>query len=223
MSWPRPLSDRVSAVGALDDPARRALLDLVTARGAAVSRDEAAQALGLSRRATAFHLDRLAEAGLLTVEFRRLTGRTGPGAGRPAKLYRRIDDEVVVSVPERHYDLAGELLAGAVEDSASGGEPARDALLRRAREAGRELGRQAGTLEDVVRDHGYVPRSGADGATVLANCPFHRLARRHTDVVCHLNLELLRGAAEATGDPRPVVLAPAPDRCCVAILRRSES
>ena len=220
MPWSRPLSDRVSAVGALNDPARRALLDLVTARGAPVSRDEAAQVLGLSRRATAFHLDRLAEAGLLAVEFRRLTGRTGPGAGRPAKLYRRTDDEVAVSVPERHYDLAGELLAGAVEDSARDGEPAREALLRRARQAGRELGRQAGTLEDVVRDHGYVPRTGPDGATVLANCPFHRLAQRHTDVVCHLNLELLRGAAEATGDARPVVLDPAPDRCCVAILPR---
>jgi predicted ArsR family transcriptional regulator len=218
MPWPRPLSDRVAAVGALDDPARRALLELVTARGAPVGRDEAAQALGLSRRATAFHLDRLAEAGLLAVEFRRLTGRTGPGAGRPAKLYRRPDDEVEVSVPERHYDLAGELLAGAVEDSARTGEPARDALLRRAREAGRDLGRQAGTLEDVIRDHGYLPAPGSDAATVLGNCPFHNLARQHTDVVCHLNLELLRGAAEATGDPRPVVLDPGPGRCCVVIL-----
>jgi predicted ArsR family transcriptional regulator len=217
MPWPRPLSDRVSVVGALDDPARRALLDLVTSRADAVSRDDAAQALGLSRRATAFHLDRLAEAGLLAVEYRRLTGRTGPGAGRPAKLYRRAEEEVAVSVPERHYDLAGELLAGAVEDSATRGEPARDALLRRAREAGRELGRQGGSLEDVVRDHGYAPHVEPDGVTVLANCPFHRLAQRHTDVVCHLNLELLRGAAEATGDARAVVLEPAPGHCCVAI------
>jgi predicted ArsR family transcriptional regulator len=177
---------------------------------------------GPPRPATAFHLDRLAEAGLLAVEFRRLTGRSGPGAGRPAKLYRRADDEVAVSVPERHYDLAGELLAGAVEDSAGNGEPAREALLRRAREAGRELGRQAGTLEGVVRDHGYVPRTGPVGETVLANCPFHRLAQRHTDVVCNLNLELLRGAAEATGDPRRIVLDPAPDRCCVAILPPAE-
>src|ERR687885_536368 len=109
MEWSRPFADRVAAVSALDDPARRALLDLVTRSDGPVSRDEAAQALGLSRRATAFHLDRLAEKGLLTVEFRRLTGRTGPGAGRPAKLYRRTDDEVAVSVPERDYDLAGEL------------------------------------------------------------------------------------------------------------------
>ncbi len=213
----RPLPDRVAAVSALDDPARRALLELVTASEAPVGRDEAAQALGLTRRATAFHLDRLAEAGLVEVEFRRLTGRTGPGAGRPSKLYRRPGDEVAVSVPERHYDLAGELLAAAVEANAVGGEPARDALLRLARDAGRDLGARAGCLEDVARGHGYAPRPGSAGETVLANCPFHRLAQRHTDVVCHLNLELLRGAAEATGDSRQVVLDPAPGRCCVVL------
>ena len=196
MPWPRPLGERVAAVSALEDPARRALLEFVGAADGAVSRDDAAQALGLTRRATAFHLDRLAEAGLLEVEYRRLTGRSGPGAGRPSKLYRRPADEVAVSVPERHYDLAGELLAAAVEADAAGEGPARDALLRLARAAGRELGEQAGSLEAVVRDHGYAPRPGGDGVTVLANCPFHRLARRHTDVVCHLNLELLGGAAD---------------------------
>jgi predicted ArsR family transcriptional regulator len=213
----RSLPERVAALSALDDPARRTLLELVTASETPVGRDEAARASGLSRRATAFHLDRLAEAGLLEVEFRRLTGRTGPGAGRPSKLYRRPAGEVAVSVPERHYDLAGELLAAAVEANALAGEPARDALLRLARDAGRDLGTQARSLLDVVRDHGYAPRPGADGTTVLGNCPFHRLARRHTDVVCHLNLELLRGVAETTGDSSQVVLDPAPGRCCVAI------
>lgn len=213
----RPLPERVAAVSALDDPARRALLELVTASETAVGRDEAAQALGLTRRATAFHLDRLAEAGLLEVEYKRLTGRTGPGAGRPSKLYRRPDGEVTVSVPERHYDLAGELLAAAVEANALAGEPARDALLRLARNAGRDLGARAGSLEDVVRDLGYAPRPSAGGETVLANCPFHRLAHRHTDVVCSLNLELLRGAAEATGSSSQVVLDPVPGGCCVRI------
>src|SRR4051812_50017272 len=85
MPWPRSFSERVAAVSALDDPMRRALLDLVTRSEAPVSRDEAAQALGLSRRATAFHLDRLAENGLLDVEFRRLTGLSGPGAGHRSK------------------------------------------------------------------------------------------------------------------------------------------
>jgi predicted ArsR family transcriptional regulator len=215
MPWPRPFADRVAAVGALDDPVRRALLELVTRSETAVSREEAAQALGLSRRATAVHLDRLAEKGLLTVEFRRLTGRTGPGAGRPSKLYRRAPDEVAVSVPERQYDLAGDLLAAAVDESARTGEPAREALLRLARDLGRDLGARAGTFEKVVGDHGFEPRSDDHGGTVLTNCPFHRLAQRHTETVCHLNLELLRGAAEATGHHQEILFDPGAGRCCV--------
>ncbi|MFD0817371.1 helix-turn-helix domain-containing protein, partial [Micromonospora zhanjiangensis] len=68
---PRPLPDRVAALAALDDPIRRAVFNLVARAGAAVSRDAAAEALGLSRRVTASHLDRLAEQGLLAVEYRR--------------------------------------------------------------------------------------------------------------------------------------------------------
>jgi predicted ArsR family transcriptional regulator len=222
MQWPRPFADRVAAVGALDDPVRRALLELVTRSETPVSRDEAAQALGLSRRATAFHLDRLAEKGLLTVEFRRLTGRTGPGAGRPSKLYRRAPDEVGVSVPERQYDLAGELLAAAVDESARTGEPAREALLRLARDLGRELGARAGDFEKVIGDHGFEPRPDDHGGTLLTNCPFHRLAQRHTETVCHLNLELLRGAAEATGHHQEIVFDPALGRCCVRAIRTSQ-
>src|SRR5919202_5056137 len=130
MPWPRPLGNRAAGVSALEDPARRALLEFVTAAEGAVSREDAAQALGLTRRATAFHLDRLAEAGLLEVEYRRLTGRSGPVAGRQSKVYRRPADEVAVSVPERHYDLAAELLAAAGESDAAGAGPAREALLR---------------------------------------------------------------------------------------------
>jgi predicted ArsR family transcriptional regulator len=220
MQEQRPLADRVAAVTALDDPVRRALLDLVSRSGTAVSRDEAARALGLTRRAAAFHLDRLADEGLLAVEFRRLTGRTGPGAGRPSKLYRRTADEVAVTIPERRYDLAGELLAAAVEAATHSGEPARDALMRLAKDAGRNMGAASGTLETVLQNNGFEPRPGGDGGIVLGNCPFHRLAQRHTDIVCHLNLELLRGAAEGADlRERTVVLDPEVGRCCVRVVR----
>jgi predicted ArsR family transcriptional regulator len=214
----RPLADRVATVSTLDDPVRRAVFDLVSGSQTPLSRDEAAKALNLTRRAAAFHLDRLAEQGLLAVEFRRLTGRTGPGAGRPSKLYRRTTDEVAVTIPERHYDLAGELLAAAVEESTRSGERAQDALMRLAADAGRDLGMEAGTLEAVLKDTGYAPRPDGQGGIVLANCPFHRLAQRHTDIVCHLNLELVRAAAEAVDDPHTVVLDPGAGRCCVHIL-----
>ena len=221
--WPmqqRPLPDRVAAVAALEDPVRRALLDLVSRSSAPMSRDEAADALGLTRRAAAFHLDRLASEGLLGVEFRRLTGRTGPGSGRPSKLYRRTTDEVAVTVPERHYDLAAELLAAAVEDSTRSGEPARDALMRLAADAGRQLGADAGTFQKVLEDNGFEPRPDGEGGILLGNCPFHQLARRHTDTVCHLNLELLRGAAQRVEEHEyTVVLDPGVDRCCVRAVR----
>jgi predicted ArsR family transcriptional regulator len=222
MSWPRSLSDRVSAVGALDDPARRALLDLVTSRGAAVSRDEAAQALGLSRRATAFHLDRLAEAGLLAVEFRRLTGRTGPGAGRPAKLYRRSDRQLAVTVPQRDYELVGRVLAAGVEDAARSDTPVLDAIHRAAAAAGRQMCAAAGevrTLDDVaavLARQGYEPRVQS-GVLTLANCPFHALAADHTALVCGINLHLLAAALGALGDRASARLDPAPARCCVVV------
>ena len=63
-----------------------------------VSRDDVAGALGLARATAAFHLDRLVADGLLDIHFERRSGRTGPGAGRPAKLYRRSDVPVEVSL-----------------------------------------------------------------------------------------------------------------------------
>jgi predicted ArsR family transcriptional regulator len=216
----RSLADRVAAVSALDEPIRRALFDHVSRSGSPVSREEAAEALGLARSTAAFHLDRLAEEGLLAVEFRRLTGRTGPGAGRPSKLYARAAGEVAVTVPERQYEFAGQLLLAAIEESTRTGEAALDALLRIAGETGRALGSEAGSLEQVLEEHGFEPRPDPDGGIVLGNCPFHRLAQQHTETVCQVNLELLRAAAAGSRDRRhTMVLDPGAGRCCVRAVR----
>lgn len=138
-------SDDVSAIASLSDPTRRSLFNLVCESSSAVGRDEAAAALGIPRATVAFHLDRLVEARLLESEFQRRAGRTGPGAGRPAKYYRRATAEIVVTLPERHYDLAADLLSSAVEKSDRTGEPVRQALMRVSLERGRALGREAGS------------------------------------------------------------------------------
>lgn len=216
----RPLPDRVAALAALDDPTRRAVFDLVARAGTAVGRDAAADALDVSRRVAAFHLDRLAEQGLLTVEFRRPPGRGGPGAGRPAKLYRRAEDEVAVSVPERHYDTVGGLLAAAVAESVDTGAPVQEVLHRTAYESGRTTGEAAGGLLAALEDAGYEPRHGDHdgGGITLGNCPFHRLARQFTALVCGVNLQLLRGVADGAGDRHYLaVLDPGPGRCCVRL------
>ncbi|MER7373707.1 helix-turn-helix transcriptional regulator [Streptomyces lanatus] len=208
----------VSAVAALDEPTRRRLYDHVVRRPGPVSRDEAAEALGLARQTAAFHLDRLAEESLLDVVYERRSGRTGPGAGRPAKLYRRSKRQVAVSLPDRRYELAGRLLAQAVEESAATGEPVRDVLHRKAEELGSQLGGQGdAVLIDLLERHGFEPRR-EDDTIVLANCPFHALAREHTETVCGMNLHLLRGVLRGLGETGfEACLAPQDGRCCVVL------
>jgi predicted ArsR family transcriptional regulator len=216
-------SDRIAAVATLDDPTRRAVFDFVARSAAAVSRDAAAAALGVSRRIAAFHLDRLAEQGLLAVEYRRPAGRTGPGAGRPAKLYRRTPGEVAVSVPERQYDLVGGLLAAAATESIKTGAPVQEVLDRTAYEAGRSLGAAAGDVLTTLEEAGYEPRSldQDPDAVVLGNCPFHRLAQQFTALVCGINVQLVRGVADGAGDSSHlVVLDPSPGHCRVRLRPR---
>ena len=209
----------VAAVAALAEPTRRRVYDHVTRQPAPVDRDEVAAAVGLPRTTAAFHLDRLAQCGLLDVHFERRSGRTGPGAGRPSKLYRRAESAVEVSIPERHYDLAGDLLASALADAEATGERPATALARAAQERGRELGRaaaagRAGVLR-LLEEHGFEPRE-EDGGVTLRNCPFHVLARRHTELVCGMNHRLLEGVLEAVRDTGLVTRPrPTEGRCCV--------
>ncbi|SDL82038.1 helix-turn-helix transcriptional regulator [Tessaracoccus oleiagri] len=210
-------AETLSAVASLADPTRRALYDLVASADAPVSRDDAAAALDLPRATAAFHLDRLAKEGLLDVSYRRLSGRQGPGSGRPTKLYALAEAEVSVSLPRRHYDLAAEILVAAVEESAASGEPIEDALRSAATEVGRGIGQEL-RLDDALTELGYVPVEEPDGSVIMRNCPFHRLVQSHTARVCGMNLDLLTAVAEATGSDRRAVLDPAPGRCCVRIV-----
>lgn len=215
-----PTPNRAEAIAALVDPQRRDLYRLASER--AVSRDDAAEALGIPRSTAALNLDRLVDAGLLTVSHVRRTGRSGPGAGRPAKLYRATAAELAATIPERHYELVGDLLAAAVEQADETGIPVRDALATEAFATGAAIGARAERLEEALAACGYAPRhpapSGAAPADlVLENCPFHVLASRHTALICGANLELVRGLVAGTDDERTPVLAPADGRCCVEI------
>jgi predicted ArsR family transcriptional regulator len=216
----------IERVALLREPARRELYAYVRGTGRSVGREEAARAVGVSRAMAAFHLDRLAEAGLLEVEYRRLTGRSGRGAGRPAKLYRRAEGRAEISVPPTRYALAGDLLIRTVRDRRPG-ETAEDSLRRSANEYGRALAaglagprRSRGSLGRMRRaldDLGYEP-AARRGAVILRNCPFHELVERHPDVMCGLNLAFLQGVAQGLGaetlEVRPHEEA---GTCCVAI------
>lgn len=206
--------DELDAVAALGDPTRRRLYEHVRGQAGPVARDEAAGAVGVGRTLAAYHLDRLADAGLLEISYRRRSGRDGPGAGRPAKLYGPSRTEVSVTLPPRDYGLAARLLADAA--AADAGGTTREALRAAAERLGRELAAEApeADLECRLADRGYEPCRDADGTVRLRNCPFHVVARSHPEVVCDMNLALLRGLA---GDRAEVVLEPGPGRCCVAL------
>jgi predicted ArsR family transcriptional regulator len=214
---------QLTAVAALQEPTRRRLYEYVVRQARPVTRDEAADALDLARATAAFHLDKLADEGLLEFDFERRTGRSGPGAGRPAKLYRRSGRHIGVSIPELRYEFVGHLLAAALEDADSTGDSPRAALDRHAVQAGRDLAGHADQTRDladvlrILERQGFEPRV-EDGAVVLGNCPFHALAKQHTDLVCTTNLRLLEGLLTGLGLPHlRAQLHPTPDHCCVRL------
>jgi predicted ArsR family transcriptional regulator len=220
---PSPSRDAVAALSALGDPVRRRLYDLVCSRDEPVGRDEAAARVGIARTLAAYHLDKLASQGLLTVAYERRSGRRGPGAGRPAKLYARSAREVSVSVPPRDYGLAAVLLADAAASDESGATER--ALTDAAGRLGRQMAADEAVTEDIratLRERGYEPYEDADepGVLRLRNCPFHAAAKRQPEVVCGMNLALLRGLLAGLGIPGlTATLEPGPGRCCVAIRR----
>ena len=211
-------------------PSRRATRPVPVRRRPA-GRRQPRPRVDVPRHTAKFHLERLVDEGLLVTEFRRLTGRTGPGAGRPAKLYRRSRKEVAVSLPNRRYDLAGDVLADAVERSLGG--TAMDVAVR---EAANDAGARAVEAADVpdpeaaeldrvatvLATFGYEPR--VDGDLVLQNCPFDRLASDHTDLVCGMNLAFVDAVADGLGcaGVRPE-LDPDPRRCCVRVRERART
>ena len=223
------LAARLSSIAALAEPARRDLYLYVAGQPAPVSRDQAAADTGMPRHAVKFHLDRLVDEGLLEVEYRRLSGRQGPGAGRPAKLYRRAAREVAITLPERRYDLAGRILAAAVH-AADDGIGIRTAVARAASEEGRAVGTHALaaggptiSVVSVLAAYGYQPRTVGD-QTVLANCPFRTLAVDHTELICGMNLEFVRAMTQQLGlADVDVQLEPSPGQCCVTLRPLADS
>lgn len=221
------LHSQAAGIGALADDTRRALYEYVVAQREPVGREQAATALGFAQHNVNFHLDRLVEEGLLEVEFRRLSGRTGPGAGRPSKLYRRSDREFSVTLPPRRYDLVGDILAAAVT-RASAGEPLQAALADTAYSEGHALGEAGRDLGDpetpeglarVLGTQGYEPQV-RDDVVELDNCPFDSLAHKHTEVVCALNKSFVQGVADGLGcQGITACLEPDPVQCCVKARR----
>jgi predicted ArsR family transcriptional regulator len=215
----------LESVSCLSDPVRRQLYDFVAASPEPVGRDEAAAAAGIGRAIAVYHLDKLVESGLLSTSYRRPAGRSGPGAGRPAKFYARSGREFTVTVPAREYELAAHLLARGVAADTGGASLA--AVCEAARQFGEDAASRhqapgekddAARLAAVLRAHGFEPRFEPDGTVVLRNCPFHGLVAEHRNIVCHMNLALIGGLIAGLGaDGMQPAFDPQPGQCCVVV------
>jgi predicted ArsR family transcriptional regulator len=223
-------SGELAAVALLADPLRGRLYRLVR-RQHPLSRDQAAGAVGISRGLAAFHLDKLVDGGLLLARYQAPPGRP-PRVGRLPKVYEPSDLQVGITIPERHYDLVGEILVDAIAGATPEERPL-TAATRVARARGVEVGggfRQARGLDgmdpgralavatEALEEHGYEPHRLDQRTVELRNCPFHTLARRNPEVVCAINRSLLDGLLRGIGDQQvEAVLAPRPDACCVEL------
>src|SRR5262245_46922695 len=227
----KDFAKQLRSVAALDEPVRRRLYQYVVGRGRDVSRDEAARAARVSRALAAFHLDKLVEADLLQATFRRLSGRVGPGAGRPSKLYRRAPTQFDLTLPQRRYELAARVLAQVLSDLGS------EDSLQVLRNAARDWGRRLAQEPSMGRPHalqlkraayalevlGFEPHRTPDGEIVLRNCPFDSLQADCRDLTCGMNHALIEGLLSGLGlEDVHARLAPRAGMCCVALRDRSE-
>ncbi|AVT37744.1 metalloregulator ArsR/SmtB family transcription factor [Plantactinospora sp. BB1] len=229
---PEEFDTQVERIAALGEPVRRELYQYVVAQDTPVGREQAAAGAGVAHHTAKFHLDKLVADGLLDAEYARPPGRGGPGAGRPAKLYRRAARDISVNLPDRRYELAGHVMAEAITIAARDDIPIMEALRAAAAATGRSLTGGAATGEDLglggpiervgelLASNGYEPRT-ADGTITMANCPFHNLAQTYTELVCGMNLGLIDALLDGLGRTElRARLDPGPGRCCVTVTTR---
>jgi len=219
----------LGAVGVLGDESRWKLFSFVRRARRAVTREEAAERVGISRKLAAFHLDKLVDAGLLRAHYEGV-GRVG----RAPKVYEPSDVDVQVSIPARQYDLLADILIDAVlsEDprgSAEGIATERGREIGTAEREGERPGRlgteRALTMTcRLLSRHGFEPLRDTPTTVRMRDCPFHPLAAKARDLVCGINRAFLEGVIDGL-EARTVeaVLAPGgAGGCCVELRPRPE-
>jgi predicted ArsR family transcriptional regulator len=214
------LDELIVRLCVLGDPARRAAYLAVRAADRALTRAEVADAVGISVRLAAFHLERLCSEGLVEATY--VGDGESAGVGHPAKRYRPTRTELEVSVPPRRYDLAAAILATAFEQAP---DSTQDKLLDVATEYGRAIGSTTNAtngdsrLLTALRVLGYEPTVNAVDDIVLRNCPFRVVAEAQKEIVCAMNLALVTGVLAGTESSHRAALSPSTERCCVVLGR----
>ena len=223
------MGDEFSALGALADPVRRRLYEYVAAQPDCVGREEAAQR---RRRTAALGAVPPRQAGrrgaargrappaLGAHRSRCGTARRRSTAGPPRRSRCRCPNAATTS--------SGAVLAAAVEGR-SQGAPARPGAQRRGTRAGDApsgASTPARATSSTAPPEPWATRGSNPPARAselsLRNCPFDKLARAHTTLVCGVNLDFVGGVIEGLGcESVEARLQPTPDQCCVRVAQTS--
>ncbi|MGW3467311.1 helix-turn-helix transcriptional regulator [Saccharopolyspora sp. NPDC000995] len=220
----------MAAVAVLADGLRRGMFEFIRRARRPIGRDEAAAAVGISRKLAAFHLDKLVDAGLLCARFEPVGGIRK--VGRTPKVYEPTDAHIGVSIPPRRPDLLADILLDAVLTEGER-ETAIESAMRTARERGQRLGaeerlrsrpgrlgaeRALTRTEQVLTRYGFEPDRESPTCVRLRNCPFHPLTAKSPELVCGLNNAFLQGFLAGLQAPSvEAALDPRPGECCVAL------
>ncbi|MGW4339495.1 helix-turn-helix transcriptional regulator [Rhodococcus koreensis] len=218
-----------TAVAALADDLRRRMYGFIRVSRRPVSRDEAAAAVGISRRLAAFHLDKLVAVGVLQARYDAVGGIRK--VGRTPKVYEPIAADIRISIPARHPEMLADILLDAVLTDEGG--RARERAVQIATQRGTELGTAARApgrpassgadriltlAEQVLVGRGFEPDRATPTCLRLRNCPFHPLASKAPELVCGVNHAFLTGFLTGLDAPQvQAVLAPRPAHCCVEL------
>lgn len=204
---------------ALGDPTRRAIYVAIRESPEPMTTARIAELFEIHPNVARHHLDKLATDGWLVVSHRRHTGKSGPGAGRPAKTYEASKREVSIHFSPRRYELLVELLMRVLQRVAP------DQVSGIAQEVGMEYGRELAEEIGAPEDAGYAEAVQAvavamtglgfsmdpdvEGQRLLtSHCPFGEAASDHPDVVCSLDRGIITGLVGSLGAGCEPVLVP---------------
>jgi predicted ArsR family transcriptional regulator len=217
----RSIGDLTASLG---DPTRRAIYIALREAGEPLTSATVADLFDIHPNVARHHLDRLANDGYLQISHRRSSGRTGPGAGRPAKCFEVTPKPIDVHFPSKHPQLLVELLVRLVDHIAP------DDIAAIAEKVGREYGRELATEVGEPDEAGYsnalkavaqtmsglgfgmtAEGSGDAERLLTSHCPFGSAAVGHAEVVCSLDRGIVSGLFERLSESCEPVLHPHTD------------
>lgn len=198
---------------ALGDNTRYAIYEELVRAGTPQSTGEVAAALGLHPNTIRPHLERMRDAGLLTVQV-----DSRGSVGRPQHRYAVSAEAPSLGVEPPAYPL----LAGLLANVAAAEEPSADRVASVGARHGKVMAETAPRdascgegLNLALQELGFAPAASQGPRTMsirFTECPYRRMAEAFPDLVCQLHRGMVEGYVAEKGGAQMVEFATLYDR-----------